>query len=1494
MPRLVHPPTTLRNRNRITNKYRLKIIHGNIDTDPFIPDEDDEKSRSSLAVAGVDQEDANVSLSLPITAGHVTHKWSRVVAMCSAEHHLQAVLSEAAQRNYAPQQRPSRGANDKKAAPPAAYIPTPDSTGKVENYEQLYPSNKWKDPVTYVCTSTTVEEAISYALAHECTYYMDERDKEWLDKNNEEARGEGTSVQGAVSTASGVRTSARSAKAKGKEPESSTPVVISEDEFELAMGLFEKVTHEKTEHLHLSLGGMPFPSFADYQDTFSSPLVPSDFAAFAVPSWIPPPSTLLRIGRAVYPHWKERRVEREGHRIIPTLNGDESDVLNESYICFRRREIKAVRKTRASQVTSSDKLLRLQGEFAYPLDLAKAVLAREGLKQESARQAQNVWEKRMAVVDLKRKFPSLGDRTDDELLIDKERPPKKQEMSRLPGLKIRTPNDPSTAMASARVEPAMKPQARAAMIQSKIDIELTRQKDHHWEDGINNTYQQPVVPYASRLFKYVPPSGAPSWPSSASSTSDDEPVVQRAVRVRVGRGGRIMLDRRRATTTSVSIVKQSRSSLFGPPPDDDGNDEMDVEDMNRLKERWRFDSDDYPAVGPDGPEEQDRVLTDEYDPKYLRHSMCLLSENDHQGLTTDTSLLFSSTDGSRDPTKVPGFRLGMQFIMTRRDASGQPRPFPPGGQPPMISQQPNGPTAPLAPVNGTPISTQMKKMQPMPPAAGQHLPRISSNGGMRPPNVPVVASMQSHTSPPRASPPHPPLQQHSPTPPGSNGQINMPHLGQSNPEAAGAHGLPVANGIVSGHQPSEPTNLLQPPENMSNGVMRANSPVRPKSVNQHAPGTNGYQMPNMNGGMNGYLPSGLPSNAAYLPPSSSSLSVQQKQLLQAAFSNPPNQLQDLQGMQPNGGNRQMPGPGGYMLPNGAMFNMALGTGTNINLKLPPARQMNWASPMRPNSAMNGMEGAAMNGGMNGGMNGAMNGAMNGSSLTGAMNGPLINGAIGSMNGSMNGAMNGSMSPSPNHRHAVPVPVRTPSANGSRNGIRAMNGQMNGQLNSHSMSPHMQHSPSPMPSISQSQSPPRPPMTPMQMGEHNVAPRVFDEALYVMYHLPLLPGYGPGSNIRSSLPAKTITGKSILSRLSEAEEDGYQGSYFPAAHSPKDRHDGYISSESPVFARKSYPGHEGPFSHESVPETPASEVPETPVSEPEPLPGEPPTPTNPQPAAPTPEEEVAEVIFFEYGVVVFFGLDEQQEKSILEDVENAGIMKKKISEEDWEIEECHFAHDRHIAYPRIYNDFFTLKSRSHLLKLSIAHALAQSTLLAHYETNTQRVLSSPLTLSIPKQLATSGALQLRRHDALKLTGSLFKLRRDVNLVSNVLDVPELFWSEASLKELYDAVREYMEIKGRVQVLNEKLAVASDFLDAIHDHLNNFAMERITWIIIWQVLSRMGSWRVLTHPLRLIVAAILVELGEVVARLIVHATMGGDSADPVLSRESVLMTLERMML
>ncbi|GLB42057.1 putative DUF155-domain-containing protein [Lyophyllum shimeji] len=415
-------------------------------------------------------------------------------------------------------------------------------------------------------------------------------------------------------------------------------------------------------------------------------------------------------------------------------------------------------------------------------------------------------------------------------------------------------------------------------------------------------------------------------------------------------------------------------------------------------------------------------------------------------------------------------------------------------------------------------------------------------------------------------------------------------------------------------------------------------------------------------------------------------------------------------------------------------------------------------------------------------------------------------------------------------------------------------------------------------------------------EHNVVPRVFDEAIYAMYHLPLLPGYSPDTNIRSSAPAKASPEESYMSRLSEAEENGYQGSYFSAPAPQVSNLEGYVSSSSPVESRKPQPGSTSPSpardiaspssDNDLLAQSEAEQEPEYPSAR-DSSTSETETPsrrvrwrTPPRKKAPHEHGEVAEVVFFEYGVVVFFGLEERHERDIIEDIARAGVVKRPFAEDDWEIEECHFTHDPHIAYPRIYNDFFTLKSRSHLLKLSIAHALAQSTLLARYETTAQRVLSSPLARSIPAQLAASGKLRMRRRDALMFTGRLFKLRRDVNLVSNVLDVPELFWSEASLVELYEAVREYMEIKGRVQVLNEKLGVASDFLDAIHDHLNNNEMTRITWIVIW-----------------LIVIAVVVELGEIVARLVVHATLrdGGAAPTPntVLAKEDALRVLHRIM-
>lgn len=60
---------------------------------------------------------------------------------------------------------------------------------------------------------------------------------------------------------------------------------------------------------------------------------------------------------------------------------------------------------------------------------------------------------------------------------------------------------------------------------------------------------------------------------------------------------------------------------------------------------------------------------------------------------------------------------------------------------------------------------------------------------------------------------------------------------------------------------------------------------------------------------------------------------------------------------------------------------------------------------------------------------------------------------------------------------------------------------------------------------------------------------------------------------------------------------------------------------------------------------------------------------------------------------------------------------------------------------------------------------------------------------------------------------------------MLDVPNFFWdSEPTLHPLYFAVREYLEIKPRIQVLNERCKVFLDLAEILSDSIADNKMSR----------------------------------------------------------------------
>ncbi|KAL7272284.1 Sad1-interacting factor 3 [Rhizina undulata] len=336
-------------------------------------------------------------------------------------------------------------------------------------------------------------------------------------------------------------------------------------------------------------------------------------------------------------------------------------------------------------------------------------------------------------------------------------------------------------------------------------------------------------------------------------------------------------------------------------------------------------------------------------------------------------------------------------------------------------------------------------------------------------------------------------------------------------------------------------------------------------------------------------------------------------------------------------------------------------------------------------------------------------------------------------------------------------------------------------------------------------------------KHAARTKLYDECLYCAYHLPLMRGVD-GCRVRSSPVLKSPGGKPVLDvQIEESEQRDYHEGYFDSSYQRQWQASGSEHTDGEEDGGAKLP-EDARFNEERRErEREENERPESPRGQQMDM------------------KSFAEMFVFSYGVVVFWNFTERQEKDILADLTFAGgdmgtsLISGPMKEEDFETEEFHFEYSSRTRSPRIYNDMITLRSGDIMIKLAISHAIAQSTKLCRFE---ERMNTTMLNVQhIPKKLALTGKLGMRREDVVKMSGRLFKLRVDVNLSSNVLDVPEFFWdAEPTLHPLYAAVREYLEIKQRILVLNERCRVFLDLADILSDSIADSNMSRITWIII----------------------------------------------------------------
>ncbi|RHZ72171.1 hypothetical protein CDV55_103559 [Aspergillus turcosus] len=361
-------------------------------------------------------------------------------------------------------------------------------------------------------------------------------------------------------------------------------------------------------------------------------------------------------------------------------------------------------------------------------------------------------------------------------------------------------------------------------------------------------------------------------------------------------------------------------------------------------------------------------------------------------------------------------------------------------------------------------------------------------------------------------------------------------------------------------------------------------------------------------------------------------------------------------------------------------------------------------------------------------------------------------------------------------------------------------------------------------------------------KHGGRTKLYDDCLYTAYHLPLLPGV-EGYRVRSSPVVKKPGGKSLLDEEIERNElRDHHDDYVMEAeeHSVGGHHQrhGSLHDVSETLAL------DGTLIHKFDEDLPHSDSETVRNTRRDSVPGHRPAHAS-SPASAAPARlpyDVAEMFVFSYGVVVFWNLTERQEKDLLADLAFANssatgsripLATMPLDEEDFETEEFHFEYSTEISRPRVFNDMITLRSGDHMIKLAISHGIAQSTKLCFFEEVMARQMAE--AKDVPRRLAMTGKLGMKREEVFRILGKLFKSRVEVNLSSNMLDVPNFFWeSEPTLYPLYNAVREYLEIKPRIQVLNERCRVFLDLAEILSDSIADNRTSHQTWIIIVLIL------------------------------------------------------------
>jgi uncharacterized Rmd1/YagE family protein len=231
--------------------------------------------------------------------------------------------------------------------------------------------------------------------------------------------------------------------------------------------------------------------------------------------------------------------------------------------------------------------------------------------------------------------------------------------------------------------------------------------------------------------------------------------------------------------------------------------------------------------------------------------------------------------------------------------------------------------------------------------------------------------------------------------------------------------------------------------------------------------------------------------------------------------------------------------------------------------------------------------------------------------------------------------------------------------------------------------------------------------------------------------------------------------------------------------------------------------------------------------------------------------IKDIFFYQDGAVVFWGSTKVEEELWLQEL--------KTVQEDFNVPE--FSQERFVekmsvfqaANSGVINDCIILSDTStdelvRQQQLAVSDSLVRSLKLDVLESLLSRALTRMRPLASDLKRGSLPQANLCR----EMVGEQLELRGMINLYSELLETPELYWEEPLLEQLFNATEENLEIDQRIATLNTRLSHAQEITGIaqsyLHQRESNFAEVVIIILIMIEVifhfLDHSEYWRAWT--------------------------------------------------